>query len=79
MAPTVVAPAPYPRSGAAYGNPAVATPSARQPYPAIAPRPGGRARTARDNQAALIAVVAVGMFAVMCVVFMILLAIATRH
>jgi serine/threonine-protein kinase len=79
QAPTVVAPAPYPRSGAAYGNPAVATPSARQPYPAIAPRPGGRARTARDNQAALIAVVAVGMFAVMCVVFMILLAIATRH
>jgi len=79
QAPAVVAPAPYARTGAPYGNPADATQVARPSNPVVAPRPAGRARTARDNQTALIAAVAVGMIAFMSVVLMILFSVATHR
>jgi serine/threonine-protein kinase len=82
VAPSVspsVSPAPYGRSGSPYLNSTDSTQVARQSYPMIAPRPAGRARPAHDNQAALIAVVAVGMLAIMGVALVILFSVATHR
>jgi serine/threonine protein kinase len=74
-----VSPTLYARSGSPYRNSTDSTQVARQPYPVVAPRPAGRARPARDNHAALIAVVAVGMLAIMGVALVILFSVATHR